>query len=171
MKVLLAIFASALLFGQSAPPDPWAPLRAFEGNWEGPSEGKPGKGTTVRDYHFELDGKFLYQSDTSRYTDDAGKLLVHRDIGYFSFDTAAKKLVWRQFHNEGFVNEYTLDSVSADGKTIEFVTTRIENLPAGFRAKKIYRVVSAGEIEETFLLAPPGKELELYTHTRLKRVK
>jgi hypothetical protein len=78
--------------------------------------------------------------------------------------------VWRQFHSEGLVSEYTLESVSADGKSLEFVNTKIENLPPGFRAKKVYRILSADEIEETFSVAPTGKDFEVYTVARLKRV-
>jgi hypothetical protein len=152
--------------------DPWEPLRVFEGRWEGPSSGKPGNGSTSREYRFELNGKFLFQRDKSVYQpeDPAAKPLVHEDFGVFSYDTNLKKVVWRQFHSEGIVNEYALDSVSADGKSFEFVTTRIENLP-GFRAKKLYRILSGTEIDETFLLAPPGKDFELYTVAHLRRVK
>jgi len=166
LLVALVIAASAL-----AQSDPWAPLRAFEGKWEGETSGKPGKGTTAREYQFRMNGKFLFQRDKSVYqpTDPAGKPLAHEDFGVFSYDTDSKKILWRQFHSEGFVNEYALDSVSADGKTLEFVTTHIENLP-GFQAKKQYRIVSASEIEETFWLAPPGKELAVYTVAHLKRV-
>ena len=151
--------------------DPWAPLRAFEGKWEGDTSGKPGKGTTSREYRFELNGKFMFQRDKSQYqpSDPAGKPLLHEDFGVFSYDTSLKKILWRQFHSEGFVNEYALESASEDGKSLEFVTTHIENLP-GFRAKKQYRVVSASDIEETFWLAPPGKELAVYTVAHLKRV-
>jgi hypothetical protein len=151
--------------------DPWAPLRVLEGKWEGSSSGKPGNGSTSRDFRFELNGKFLFQRDKSTYQpqDPAAKPLVHEDFGIFSYDTDLKKIVWRQFHSEGLVNEYVLDSVSADGKSLEFVTTRIENLP-GFRAKKLYRVLSSTEIDETFLLAPPGKDFDLYTVAHLKRV-
>ena len=70
-------------------------------------------------------------------------------------------MVWRQLHSEGRVNEYTLESMSADGKSLEFLTTKIENLPPGFRAKKVSRILSAEEIEETFWLAPPGKDFEV----------
>jgi hypothetical protein len=156
-----------------AQPDPWAPLRVFEGKWEGPTEGKPGKGSTTREFVFEMNGRFLSQRDKSVYQpeDPAAKPLVHEDFGISSYDSNLKKIVWRQFHSEGLVNEYTLESVSGDGKSIEFVTTKIENLPAGFRAKKIYRIISADEIEETFLLAPPGKDLAMYTVAHLKRVK
>ena len=166
LPVALVIAAGAL-----AQSDPWAPLRAFEGKWDGETSGKPGKGTTAREYQFRLSGKFLFQRDRSMYqpSDPTGKPLAHEDFGVFSYDTDQKKIVWRQFHSEGFVNEYALDSVSEDGKSLEFVTTRIENLP-GFRAKKQYRIVSNSEIEESFWLAPPGKELAVYTIAHLKRV-
>jgi hypothetical protein len=166
LPVVLMMAACAL-----AQSDPWAPLRAFQGKWEGETSGKPGKGKTERDYRFEMNGKFLFQRDSSVYqpSDPAGKPLAHEDFGVFSYDTSLKKIIWRQFHSEGFVNEYALESVSEDGKTLEFVTTHIENLP-GARAKKQYRIVSGGEIEETFWLAPPGKEFEVYTVAHLKRV-
>jgi len=167
LPLVLTIAASVL-----AQSDPWAPLRPFVGRWEGVTSGKPGKGTTAREYEFQLNGKFLFQRDKSVYQppDPAGKPLAHEDFGVFSYDANLKKILWRQFHSEGFVNEYALESVSADGKSLEFVTTHIENLP-GVRAKKQYRIVSGSEIEETFWLAPPGKEFEVYTIAHLKRVK
>jgi hypothetical protein len=174
MKLLLTPpIALLIAVGAVAQADPWAALRVFEGKWEGPTTGKPGKGSTSREYRFELNGRFLFQRDKSVYhaEDPAAKPVVHEDFGVFSYDAGLKKVVWRQFHSEGMVNEYTLESVSADGRSIEFVTTKIENLPPGFRAKKLYRVLSAGEIEETFWLAPPGQDFAVYTQARLQRVK
>jgi hypothetical protein len=166
LPITFMIAVSAL-----AQSDPWAPLRVFEGEWQGPSTGRPGNGSTSRQYRFEMSGKFLFQRDKSVYQpgDPGAKSVVHEDFGVFSYDTDLKKIVWRQFHSEGMVNEYALDSVSADGKSLEFVTTRIENLP-GFRAMKRYRILSGNQIEETFLLAPPGKDFDVYTVAHLKRV-
>jgi len=153
--------------------DPWAPVRVLEGKWEGSVTGQPGTQRSSREYQFVSKGTFLWQHDHSVYEakspEDAPK--VREDFGYFSYDKFAKTIVWRQFHSEGFVNEYRLESVSADGKAFEFVTVRIENLPPGWRARKSYRVLSADEIEETFSLAPPGKEFSAYTVAHLKRVK
>ena len=89
----------------------------------------------------------------------------------YSYDRALKKVVLRQFHVEGFVNEYTLDSVAADGKSLEFTTSRIENLAAGWRAKEALQILSPDEFVETFSLAAPGKGFEVYSETHLKRVK
>jgi hypothetical protein len=40
---------------------------------------------------------------------------VHDDVGFISYGKAAQKLVLRQFHIEGFVNHYVLDSISETG--------------------------------------------------------
>lgn len=171
--LLLSSIAVLAAFSAAAQPDSWAALRALEGRWEGPTTGKPGKGTTSREYRYELNGRFLFQRDKSVYqpADPAATPVVHEDFGVFSYDTNLKKVVWRQFHSEGLVNEYTLETIGADGKSLEFVTTKIENLPPGFRARKVYRMRTADEIEETFSVAPTGKDFEVYTVAHLKRVK
>ncbi len=149
------------------PNGPWSNLRTLEGKWEGPTTGKPGKGITSRNYRFEMNGRFL--SERNKVVWD--KAEIHDDLSLLSYDARQKKIVWRQFHSEGFVHEYTLDSVSADGKSLEFFSVRIENVPPGFRAKESYRILSADELESTFWLAEPGKDFVVYTESRLKRVK
>jgi hypothetical protein len=52
-----------------------------------------------------------------------------------------------------------------------FVSEAIENIPAGFRARQTYRLVSPDEFEETFEMAEPGKDFTLYSQTKLRRVK
>jgi hypothetical protein len=47
--------------------DPWAPVRVFEGKWEGSVTGKPGKQLSSREYQFVSDGTFLWQHDHSVY--------------------------------------------------------------------------------------------------------
>ena len=172
---LLIIAALAAMLGPGAvgQSDSLSPLRFLEGKWEGIATGEPGKGVSKREYRFDLNGRFLSARNKSVYepkTADA-KPEAHEDFGMFSYDRALKKIVLRQFHTEGFVNEYTLDSVSPDGKTLEFTTVRIENIAPGWRAKEQYRIISSDEIVETFSLSAPGKEFAVYSETRLKRVK
>jgi hypothetical protein len=172
-RFLILLIFGIVAIGAAAQGDPWASIRVFEGKWEGPITGKPGKQFSSREYRFLLNGKFLSQRDKSVFESKPGaeEPKVREDFGFFSYDTNLKKIVWRQFHSEGFVNEYILESVSADGKSFEFVTVRIENLAPGWRAKKSYRVLSADEMEETFSLAPPGKDFDVYTVGHFRRVK
>lgn len=146
-----------------------APLRRLEGVWEGAGRGEPGTGVSKREYRFEMGGRYVSVRNRSiwepKKQGDAPE--VHDDFGVFSFDRKLGKVVFRQFHVERFVNEYTMEAQSADG--FEFASVRIENIPTGYRAKESYQFVSADEVVETFSLAAPGKEFEVYSQTRLKR--
>ena len=87
----------------------YAGLRVLEGKWEGAANGQPGKGVSTREYRFDLRGRFLTARNRSVYEPKSAdaKPEVHEDFGVFSYDRAAKRIVLRQFHVEGFVNEYT----------------------------------------------------------------
>jgi len=94
---------------------------------------------------------------------------IHEDFGFFSFDTIRKKFVFRQFHGEGFVNQYVLDSISDDKKTLTFVSELIENAPPGLKAKLSYTVLNDNEFQLSFELAFPGQEFACYSTGKLKR--
>jgi hypothetical protein len=81
-----------------------------------------------------------------------------------------KRLVLRQFHVEGFVNQYVEDGESTAQKLV-FTTEAIENIPAGWRARETYVIHGPNEFEEIFELAETGKPFETYSRARLKRVK
>lgn len=155
----------------AAQTDPWQSLRPFEGSWEGTSEGQPGRGTVERKYEFVLGGRFLQVRNKSVYPpqEKNPKGEVHEDWGLFSYDRAKKQFVFRQFHTEGFVNQYRIESLSEDGKTLVFVSEAIENIPPGWRARETYRFANPGEFTETFELAQPGGEFQVYSVSRLKR--
>ena len=151
----------------------WAPFRWFAGEWTGDSEGQPGKGKYERIYEVIFNKKFIEVKNKSTYppTQENPKGEVHEDHGFISYDRARKTFVLRQFHTEGFVNQYRLESISPDSKTIIFISESIENIPAGYRAKETYKINSENEFVEIFELAEPGKEFEVYSKATLKRVK
>lgn len=151
--------------------DPWQPVRVLLGSWEGDARGEPGSGKSEREYQLTLNDRFIQINGKSTYPpqEKNPKGEAHEDIGFISYDNTAQKLVMRQFHIEGFVNHYVLDSRSEDGRTIVFVTAAIENIPAGWRGRETYRIVSENEFVETFALAPPGKEFATYSETRFRR--
>ena len=158
----------------SKPPDqsdPFKPVRQLLGNWEGHSEGKPGVGKMEREYTFVLKERFLRVSNNATYPPQQKnpKGETHEDLGFIGYDRAQKKLVFRQFHVEGFVVQYSLESVSEDGHSFVFTSSAIENIPSGWRARETYRFLNNDEFIETFALAGPGKEFDTYSETRFRR--
>ena len=170
---LTTAFAADTTPSATNKPDTWQPLRGFIGKWKGDAQGQPGVGKSEREYRFTLNNRFIQVTNKTVYPPkgNSTKEEVHEDVGYISYDKAAKKLVMRQFHIEGFVNQYVQESISADGRTIVFVTTAIENIGAGWRGRETYRWISDDEFVETFALAAPGKDFETYTETRFRRQK
>lgn len=168
----LIIFPSLLTAQQTKMDNIWLPLKPFIGSWTGNGEGEPGKGKYERSYQFTLGKNFIEIHNKSSYpasisNDQKGE--IHEDIGYISYDKSRKTFKLRQFHVEGFVNEYVLDSISPDKKTIVFITENIENIPAGWRAKETYRILNENVIEETFELSEPNKDFEIYTKVKMVR--
>jgi hypothetical protein len=153
-------------------PDRFAALRFLAGTWRGDQAGQPGRGTAERTYQFILNDRFLQETNTSTYPaqekNKNGE--VHHHMSMISYDTARKLFVFRQFHTEGFVNTY-VQQPSADDRTIVFVSEAIENIPAGYRARETYTILSPDEFTERFEIADPGKDFELYSEARLKRVR
>jgi hypothetical protein len=162
---------------QSAPnkkadqPDPLKPLQLFIGTWEGDSTGQPGVGKMQREYAFVLKNRFVQVSNKAVYPpqEKNPKGEVHEDLGLIGYDKALKRLTFRQFHVEGFVVQYSLESISEDGRTLVFTSTAIENISPGWLARETYRFLGNDEFIETFALAGPGKEFETYSETRLRR--
>jgi hypothetical protein len=172
-SLLLHIVPLVSAAAPQAQEDVWAPFRFFVGSWEGAGQGSPGSGTGEQTFEFILRGRYLHIRNKAVYApqekNPSGE--VHEDWGVFSYDRARKTFVLRQFHVEGFVNQYVLESPRADGRTFVFVTEAIENIPPGFRARLTYRIVDADTFQQTFDLAAPGKEFECYSTGVMKRKK
>lgn len=95
---------------------------------------------------------------------------AHEDVGYFGLDGARKLIVFLQFHTESFVVQYVWDSASTSTRVV-MVSEAIENIPKGYRARETYVQLGPDEFEEIFEMAAPGKDYEVYSKSRLKRVK
>ena len=149
----------------------WTPFKYFVGTWQGTGSGEPGTGQYERSYEFILNDRFLHVRNKSIYPphEDNPQGEVHEDWGFISRDKARATFVYRQFHIEGFVNQYVLDHITQDGKEIVFVTENIENIQAGWRAKENYKILSPDEFTEVFELAAPGKDFKVYTECLLRR--
>jgi hypothetical protein len=167
----LLTFSAVAGASQSGGASNLAAIQPFVGTWQGTSEGQPGNGTVIREYRLVLGDRFVEETNRSSYPpqDKNPKGEVHEHRGFFSFDRAKKTVILRQFHIEGFVNQYALQPASKSGVLV-FVSEAIENIPQGFRARETYTFSGNDELEEVFEIAEPGKEFMLYSRARLKRV-
>jgi hypothetical protein len=166
--MLLFTFSAS---GQSKRDSIWAPMQHFIGTWTGEGGGEPGIGNYERSYAFILNKNFIEVRNKSSYPPTARnpKGEVHEDIGHIFYDRNRKTFLLRQLHIEGFANDFALDSISGDRKTLIFMSDAIVNIPKGWRARETYRITGPNELEETFELAPPGKEFAIYSSVKLKR--
>jgi len=169
----LLLLASVGLAQKPVPADTWEPLRSLVGTWEGAGNGQPGVSKVQREYRLMLNDKYIHVENKSTYAPQPKnpKGEVHQDWGMMSFDKGRKTFVLKQFHGEGFVNQYVMTSSSTDGKTIVFTSESIENIPAGYRARETYKILGPDEFAEVFEIAVPGKEFELYSEGHFKRKK
>ena len=122
-------------------------------------------------YSLVLNDRFLEVRNKSRYApqEKNPKGEVHEDRGYVSWDRARRRLVYRQFHVEGFVNQYVADSLAASPDSIVFRSEAIENIPNGYRARETYRILGPDEFIERFEMAEPNGAFAPYSETRFKR--
>ncbi len=167
---VIALTAVAMLLGlasqpQEKPQDVWKPLQFFIGKWEGSGEGKPGVSRGTQEFSFVLGGYFLQVKNEAVFEpqEKNPKGERHEDWGFFSYDRLRKAFVFRQFHVEGFFNQYVCAGPSRDGKTFVFLSETLENLPPGSQARLTYRILDDDNFEQTFDLAAPGREMEGYS--------
>ena len=130
---LLAPSRLAQTVGQRATSaDPLQSLAFLVGRWEGSSEGKPRSGEVTREYTRFFNEQFIRAQNHSVYPpqEKNPKGEAHEDLGVFSFDRSRRRAVFRQFHIEGFVNQYVADSESQPSRLV-FTSEAIENIPDG----------------------------------------
>ena len=169
---ILVLLSCAVLVSQtSSAPDVWEPVRFLAGTWDGDVSGQPGNGKCIREYRFVLNARYLEVRNKSTYPAQPKnpKGEVHEDWGMISYDRVRKAFVLRQFHVEGFVNQYVAQPTPEGPLT--FVSEAIENFRAGYRARETYTVTGSDSFVERFELAEPGKDFELYSETRFRRRK
>lgn len=151
----------------------WTPFSFFVGTWRGTGNGQPNISQVERIDEFGLNDKFLQVRNKSTYLPQKQnpKGEAHEDWGLIGYDKARKTFVFRQFHVEGLVNQYVLDSeasLAPDGPRIVFATGSIENIPADWRVKEAYQVLNPDEFTETFELAAPGEDFAVYSKSHLR---
>ena len=173
LLLVLLLLPGISLAQEAKEEDIWKPLRPFIGQWAGTGSGNSGTSTVETKFGFVFNETYLHVTTKAVFEpqekNPEGE--IHEDLGYISYDRGRDKFVFRQFHVEGFINHYVLDSVSADGKTIVFTTESLENAPPGMSARVTYTLAGPDELNSAFDLAFPGKELSCFSQNVFKRKK
>jgi hypothetical protein len=173
LALAIVLATSGALQAQApAPANDLASLSFFLGRWEGVAEGQPGKGNATREYVWELRSKIIYAKHRGVYPPQPAnpKGEVHEDLGIYSYDRAATRVRFRQFHVEGFVIHYVQEPDTKPGTWI-YTSEAIENIPKGYRGRETHVRLGPDEFEEIFELADPGKDFAVYTRTKFTRVR
>jgi hypothetical protein len=170
LVIILLIVPLVILAGEEKKQNTWEPFQFFIGKWTGTGEGKSGKSTLDREYRFKLNKKFIFNTNRAVFkpTEKNKKGEIHEDFGVLSYDVIRKKYVFRQFHVEGFVNQYVVD-ISPDSKTYTFASEDIENLPPGWKVRTILKIEDKNTFNERFELAGAGKDFACLITNRFTR--
>jgi hypothetical protein len=151
--------------------DRWKPFQFFLGTWRGKASGKVGVGSVERTYSLILEDQFIEVRNRSVYlpqeANPSGE--IHEDLGFISYDKGRSLYILREFHVEGYVNQYVLEPPADGSDVLVFVTESIENIAAGWRARITLEVISENSFRETFDLAGPDKEWACYITNDFKR--
>lgn len=139
-------------------------LGYFLGSWTGHETGRSGVGRGERTYEMILGDQYLFANNTSTFEpqpqNPQGE--VHQDWALYSYDRGRRAFIAREFHVEGFVIRLALVEHETDQRTFVFLSEAIENAPDGMRARLTWKIEGPDRFVETFELAMPGEDFEVF---------
>lgn len=173
MKKITGIICMLLLlagtsFGQGS----FSKLDFLMGNWSGTGSGFGNNQSKIESgFQFVMGGKYIEVRNESWFepTKTNPKGEHHVDKGFISYDKSRKQIVYRQFNNEGYVNQYVLTDSLSNDSTLVFQTENIENFVPGGKAQWIIRRLSTSRIQTVFNVSFPGKPYACFGTNDLKR--
>lgn len=148
-------------------------LSRFEmlaGKWEGNGEGfGNAKSKITAEYAWLMNKQYMEIKHRSVFepTQQNQEGEIHEDIGIISFDKAENAVVFRQYHTEGYMNEYILNDSLSTSDVLVFETREIENFVPGGKARFTIKILSDHELETVFDVGFPGREMACFGTNRL----
>lgn len=166
MKLYYFLFIGLILNSFHAKSqDKWTKFESIIGQWNGSGIGNAGNTATVKtSFKLVMNGQYIEVKNESVFkpTDKNLKGEIHTDWGLISFDKQRKVFVFRQFHVEGFVNQYILNESESTPSKLVFETEMIENFVPGGKARWTIIIKEEKLSETLFDLQMPGKEMVNY---------
>jgi hypothetical protein len=147
-------------------------FHALLGEWYGAGEGFSGGESHIQSsFLITLDGQYLEVKNHSEFqpTEQQPEGENHIDHGYISYDKSLQKSIYRQFNNEGYVNQYVLNNHDSSDSIFIFETEIIENFVPGGQARLTIIIQRPDRIKTLFDVSFPGKEFACFGTNRLIR--
>lgn len=167
---LVLVITTALSFGQT---NTFDKLNYLFGDWSGAGSGFGNEKSKIESsFQLIMEGKYIEVINESRFepTDKKPNGEYHIDKGFISYDKIRKLIVFRQFNNEGFINQYILnDSISNDSLLV-FETEIIENFVPGGNARWTIKKIDENKIETTFDVSFPNSDYTCFGTNNLVKI-
>lgn len=128
-------------------------LNFIIGNWTGSGSGFGNDKSNVKSsFQLVMDSKYIEVVNESKFepTEKIPEGEQHIDKGFISYDRSRNKIVFRQFNNEGYYNQYILNDSLSNENILVFETEFIENFVPGGKAKWTIKKLNDREIETVF---------------------
>ena len=159
-KKFILFFTCTLIYTTSfSQTTPFDNLKFVLGAWTGTGNGYGNNtSTVVSSFNFVMNRTYVAVKNESHFkpTEKNPKGEHHIDNGFISYDRARKAVVFRQFHIEGFYNQYVLNNELSTNELLVFETEYIENFVPNGKAKWTIKKISDTEIETYFDLSTGG---------------
>lgn len=167
MHKISLVVLSMMAFGTSAQSfeNPFSSLTFILGEWTGNGIGLNNEKSTLQSgFRLSLNNSFIEVSNEwlLEPTEKHPNGEIRGDKGFISFDKSRKVFVFRQFHGEGFVNQYILNNNLSSDSLLVFDSEIIENFVPGGKARWTLKKISETELETAFYLSAPGEEFVCY---------
>jgi len=127
--------------------------------------------TIESEFNLVMNGKYIIVINDSKFkpTEKNKEGENHVDWGIISYDKSRNKIVYRQFNNEGYVNQYILNDSLSNNTVLIFETENIENFVEGGKARLTIKKISQNELETIFDVSLPGRDFACFGMNKLKR--
>lgn len=166
--VLTIILFPGVLFAQT---NRLEKLNFLLGEWSGKGSGFVNNNSRIEsNFNLVMSGNYIEVKNESFFepTEDKPDGEHHLDKGFISFDKNRKTIVYRQFNNEGYYNQYVLNHSLSNDTLLVFNTEYIENFVLNGKAKWTIKKISEDKIETQFYVSF-GKDYSCFGTNILKR--
>jgi len=153
--LFILVFIAATSFSQNAPK--WEKWNDLIGNWTGEGNGKPGQGSGLVSFSFDLDQKILVRKNHVEFPATATTpKVVHDDLMIVYPDYSGQPSSAIYFDNEGHTINYT---VANTADSIILTSVPMKDMPV-FRLT--YTWLGQGLVNTKFEMSQDGKNFMTY---------